>query len=100
MRRSVARERDGVEVAHDLALVGVGLRGRVRHPDVGERHLPQLGDVLDDADDAEPLAVGLDRLPDRRPAAEEPLARRVVDDRDEPRFRDVGGAVRARLRGT
>ena len=75
--------------------VGVGLRGRVGHPDLRVRSGAQLGDILDDPDDTEPLAVGFQRLPDRRPPAEEPLARAGVDDRDEPRFGDVGGSVRA-----
>ena len=56
--------------------------------------LPQLRHVLDDADDPEPLAVGLDRLADRRPSAEEALAGGGVDHRDEPRLGDVRRAVR------
>ena len=78
---------------HDLALVGIGFRGRVWDPDIGKRHLPHLGDVLHHADDAKTLAVGFDRLPDRRAPVEEALARGDVDDGDEPGFCEVRGPV-------
>ena len=75
----VAGQGHGVEAAHDLALVGVGLGGRVAaRPDVARTAtIAHVGDVLDDADDAEALAVGLERLADA-PAGRRRAAARVV----------------------
>ena len=81
-------------------LVGVGLGGRVGHPDLRERDGAQLGDVLDDADDPEALAVGFECLPDRGRPPKNRSRVAGVDDRDEPRFGDVGGADTGPLRET
>ena len=68
-RRPVPGQGHGVPAAHDFALVGVGLGGRVWHPDFRVRLRAQLRHVLDDANHAEALTIGLERLPDGGTAA-------------------------------